>query len=102
MIAELFGGRLALLTPPRPCTLGALQAYYSVFSSEKRAWEQLGAVWSTAARMTGNVYKAGEPPDFLKLMDGSVAQLARKPVRARSATSPLQAAKSFLVPCTQG
>lgn len=60
-----------------------LQAYYSVFSPEKRVWEQLGAVWTTAARMTGKVYRAGEPPDFLKLMNGSVAQLALKPVRAR-------------------
>lgn len=83
IIAELFGGRLALLGPPRPCTLGALQAYYSVFSSEHRAWEQLGAVWSAAARMTSKVLNAGEAPDFLKLMNGTVAQLAKKPVRAR-------------------
>lgn len=83
VMAELFGGRLALLSPPRPCTLGALQAYYSVFSTEKRTWEQLGAVWSTAARMTAKVYRAGDAPDFLKLMDGSVAQLARKPVHAK-------------------
>lgn len=82
-MGELFGGRLALVAPPRPCTLGALQAYYSVFASEKRAWEQLGAVWSTAARMASKVYRGGEAPDFLKLMDGSVAQLAKKPVRAR-------------------
>ena len=73
--------QLAHLPPP-------LQAYYKVFSSDKRSWEQLGAVWSTAARMTSKVYRSGEAPDFLKLMDGSVAQLARKPVHARSPSHP--------------
>ena len=29
IMAELFGGRLALLSPPRPCTLGALQVKLS-------------------------------------------------------------------------
>lgn len=30
IMAELFGGRLALLSPPRPCTLGALQVHSCV------------------------------------------------------------------------
>ena len=77
--------------------VGFVQAYYSVFSPEKRVWEQLGAVWSTAARMTGKVYQVGEPPDFLKLMDGSVAQLALKPVRARRAFAWLFLHERFYV-----
>ena len=40
-------------------------------------------MWATAARMVGKLYGADEPPNFLSVMDGSVAQLARKPVRAR-------------------
>lgn len=79
-----------------------VQAYYSVFSTDKRSWEQLGAVWSTAARMTSKVYCTTEAPDFLRLMDGSVAQLARKPVHARSVPNASPPPQTTLLPAGFG
>ncbi|CAL8467730.1 g7268 [Coccomyxa elongata] len=81
LLASLFCGPEALVDPPRPCTISQLQAMYSRCANIPHAWEPLAAVWDTALRALGK-FRGVPAPSFLSVMD-NIANLLRKPVRAR-------------------
>ncbi|KAL4421597.1 hypothetical protein ABPG75_010888 [Micractinium tetrahymenae] len=84
VLAELFGGRGALLDPPRPATIKNLIAFQAAWDRHPALYDQICQVWNTAYQVVAQRQR-GAAVDFcfLAFMDGPVARVRRKPARAR-------------------
>jgi hypothetical protein len=86
VLAELFGGRSALLDPPRPATIKTLVAFQAYWDRHPHLYDQICQVWNTAFQVVAARQRAGDEAadfSFRAFMDGPVAHVRRKPARAR-------------------
>ncbi|PSC68967.1 hypothetical protein C2E20_7463 [Micractinium conductrix] len=87
VLAELFGGRSALLDPPRPATIKSLVAFLAAWDRHPHLFDQICKVWNTAYQVVAQRHRgaSGAASDFCfrAFMDGPVSQVRRKPARAR-------------------
>ncbi|KAL4450201.1 hypothetical protein ABPG77_010870 [Micractinium sp. CCAP 211/92] len=84
VLAELFGGRSALLDPPRPATIKNLIAFQAAWDRHPALYDQICQVWNTAFQVVAQGQRgAGADFCFRAFMDGPVARVRRKPARAR-------------------
>ncbi|KAI3429707.1 hypothetical protein D9Q98_005792 [Chlorella vulgaris] len=83
VLAELFGGRGALLDPPRAATIKHLIAFQAHWDGHPQLYDQLCKVWNSAYQVVAQRQRGGGEFSFRAFMDGPVSRVRRKPARAR-------------------
>ena len=91
VLGELFGGRAALLDPPRPVSIRELVAFQAHFDRLPALYAALLGVWEEAYRVVARGQRDAGDFSFRAFMEGPVAKARAKPARARSASQ-----RSFL------
>ncbi|EFN59785.1 hypothetical protein CHLNCDRAFT_56574 [Chlorella variabilis] len=84
VLAELFGGRGALLDPPRPATIKNLIAFQAFWDRHPQLFDDICQVWNTAYQVVAHRLRGNSGEfNFRAFMDGAVTRVRRKPARAR-------------------
>lgn len=85
ILSELFGGRYALLQPPRAASISNLIAFKAKYESHPKLFDQLCTVLNAAYHIfVKNVSQPGISDfSFKEFMDVAVARVRKKPAKAR-------------------
>lgn len=85
ILSELFGGKLAIMQPPRTASISNLISFKAKYDAHPKLFQQLCTVINAAYHMIAKTFGQAEVSNFsfLEFMDVVVSKVRKKPAKAR-------------------